>query len=138
VEVDMDDRINDILCKLQSGKINVETATKEIDNIKYQTDKEIKPAKCARKIKIYINAIDEDRDGKNIKINLPALPLKFIKRLGVFGIKIAIKHSDKSKTNINLAEIEKIKYIFDALTLLPPFEIVNIDSKDAKVHIYTC
>ncbi len=134
----MDDRFNDILTKLRDGKIDTDKAIKEIENIQYITDTEIKPSKCARKIKIYINAIDDEKNGKNIKINLPALPLKFIKKIGLFGIKIAIKHSDKSNTTIDFAEIEKIKYIFDALTMLPPFEIVNIDSKDAKVHIYTC
>lgn len=134
----MDDRFNDILIKLRDGKIDTNKAIKEIEDIQYISNTETKPNKCARKIKIYINAIDDENNGKNIKINLPALPLKFIKRIGLFGIKIAIKHSDKNNTTIDFAEIEKIKYIFDALTMLPPFEIVKIDSKDAKIHIYTC
>ena len=134
----MDDRFNDILARLNNGKIDADRAIKEIEDVQYNSDKAITQTKFAKKIKIYINAIDDERNGKNIKINLPALPLKFIKKLGLFGIKIAIKHADKSNTTIDFAEIEKIKYIFDTLMMLPPFEIVNIDSKEAKIHIYTC
>ena len=134
----MDDRCNDILTRLRDGKIDTDSAIKEINDLKYINNIEAKQTKFAKKIKIYINAIDEERNGKNVKINLPALPLKFIKKLGLFGIKIAIKYSDKSEHTIDFNEIEKIKYIFDALMLLPPFEIVSVDSKDAKIHIYTC
>ena len=134
----MNDKINDILCKLRDGKIDVSKTIKEIEDIEYERDNEIKSVKCARKIKIYINAIDEDMNGKNIKINLPAIPLKLIKGLSVFGLKIAIKHAKKDEKVIDLTEIEKVKYILDALTMLPPFEIVNVDSKEAKIHIYTC
>lgn len=134
----MDDSINDILCKLRDGKIDVELAIKDIKNIKCKTDFGKMPSKNAKKIKIYINAIDDEKSGKSVKINLPALPLKLLKGIGVFGIKIAVKNADKNNTNINLEDIDKIKYIFDALTMLPPFEIVNIDSEDAKIHIYTC
>ncbi len=134
----MNDQLNEILRRLQDGKTDVDAAIKEIESIQYKNDIEISPKKRARKLKIYINAIDDKKDGKNIRINLPALPLRFIKRLSVFGLKIAIKHSDKKDTVIDLAEIEKVKYLFDALMLLPPFEIINVDSKDAKVHIYTC
>lgn len=134
----MNDQLNKILHRLQDGKIDVDATIKEIESVRYKNDIEISPKKRARKLKIYINAIDDKKDGKNIRINLPALPLRFIKRLSVFGLKIAVKHSDKKDTVIDLAEIEKIKYLFDALMLLPPFEIINVDSKDAKVHIYTC
>ncbi len=134
----MNGQLNEILRRLQNGKTDVDAAIKEIESIQYKNDIEISPKKRARKLKIYINAIDDKKDGKNIRINLPALPLRFIKRLSVFGLKIAIKHSDKKDTVIDLAEIEKVKYLFDALMLLPPFEIINVDSKDAKVHIYTC
>lgn len=134
----MNDQLNEILRRLRDGKIDVDATIKEIESVRHKDDIEISPKKRARKLKIYINAIDDKKDGKNIRINLPALPLRFIKRLSVFGLKIAIKHSDKKDTVIDLAEIEKVKYLFDALMLLPPFEIINVDSKDAKVHIYTC
>ena len=132
----MDDKIIDILNKLSDGKTDVEKAIKDINNINYTKIEQLVPIKNAKKIKIYINAIDNE-EGKNIKINIPALSLKFIKRIGTFAIKVALKHSNEDKSYTKYMNNDCIKHITDALSLMPPFEIVNIDSTDAKIHIYT-
>lgn len=135
----MDNKINDILYKLQDGTLDVNKTIKEIDSIKYDIGLKEEPKKRARKLKISINTID-DKDGKNFKLNLPGLPFWFLRSLCVPVIKFAIKQSggkgDKIK-NINIDDLKNVKFIFDALSQMPPFEIVNVDSKDAKVHIYT-
>ena len=134
----MNEKIDIVLNKLRNGEMDVNSAIKEIEEIEYKATNEISYIKCAKKIKIYINAIDNSENGKSVKINLPALSLKFLKKLGTFGIKMAIKYADKDNSNINIKDFDKVKFVFDALSMLPPFEIVNIDSKDAKIHIYTC
>ena len=143
----MDSKINDILLKLQDGKIDVNKTVKEIESIHYDIDLKEDSKKRARKLKILINTID-DNDGKNFRLNLPGLPFWFLKSLCVPFIKFVVKHGsskgakesnvkeDKVK-NINVDDLKKLKYVFEALGQLPPFEIVNIDSKDTKVHIYT-
>jgi hypothetical protein len=141
----MDNKINDILYKLRDGSIDVNKTIKEIDSIQYDVRLKEVPKKRARKLKILINAID-DKDGKNFKLNLPGLPFWFLKSFCVPFIKFAVKHSgskgdkgdngDKIK-GIKADDIKNLKFIFDALGQMPPFEIVNVDSKDAKVHIYT-
>lgn len=135
----MESKINDILYKLQDGSIDVNKTIKEIDSIQYGIRLNEEPKKRAKKLKININTID-DKDGKNFKLNLPGIPFWLLKSLCVPFVKFAVKKSgskaDKVK-NINIEDLKKLKYIFIALGQMPPFEIVNVDSKDAKVHIYT-
>ncbi|QSX07054.1 hypothetical protein JYG23_06615 [Sedimentibacter sp. zth1] len=144
----MENDMLEILNNVSNKKCNVDNAIKKISNITFKenivsNDK----IQYAKKIKIYINVIDDKKDGKRLKINLPAISLKFLKRVGMFGIKIASKYSKNDNKNSNQNEhiknmsfndLENIKYVFDALVMLPPFEIINVDSNDAKVHIYTC
>lgn len=144
----MDNRINDILYKLQDGSIDVNKTIKEIESIQYDEEFKEESKKRARKLKIFINAID-DKNGKSFKLNLPGLPFWFLKSFCVPFINFAIKHSSskgdkEDKENkgddikgIKVDDIKNLKYIFDALGHMPPFEIVNVNSKDAKVHIYT-
>ncbi len=136
LEVNMDNKINGILCKLQDGAIDVNTTIKEIESIQYDVEIKEKSKKRARKLKIFINSIDS-KDGKNFKINLPGLPFWFLKSFCVPIIKLAVKHNKDKVKGFKIDDVKHINHIFDALGQMPPFEIVSVDSKDAKVHIYT-
>lgn len=152
----MENSISNILNNLSSGKCNVETAIKEINSIKPISIEENKTIinynenkKYARKIKIFVDAVSDEQNSKRVRINLPAISIRFIKRIIKFAAKIGIKYSNKnSMVNENEAikdgtelidakDLDKIFNLFDALTMLPPFEILNVDSPEAKVHIYT-
>lgn len=136
LEVNMDNKINGILYKLQNGAIDVNTTIKEIESVQYDVEIKEKAKKRARKLKIFINTTD-GKDGKNFKINLPGLPFWFLKSFCVPFIKFAMKHSNDKTKGFKIDDVKHIKHIFDALGQMPPFEIVSVDSKDAKVHIYT-
>lgn len=150
----MESKINDILYKLQDCSIDVNRTIKEIDSIQYDVVPVEESKKRARKLKILINSID-DKDGKNFRLNLPGLPFWLLKSFCVPFISFITKHSgdagkhedqakhedqqkreDKVK-GLKAEDIKNIKFIIDALAQMPPFEIVNVDSKGAKVHIYT-
>jgi hypothetical protein len=165
----MENDMLEILNNISNKKCNVNNAIEKISNITFKENIVLNDKiQYAKKLKIYINIIDDKKDSKRLKINLPAIPLKFLKRVGMFGIKIATKYSkndnknsnhskfgfkittkylnidtknsnqNKHIKNMNFNDLENVKYVFDALMMLPPFEIINVDSNDAKVHIYTC
>lgn len=131
----MDDRINDILLKLQNGKLDVDNTVKEIKSLK-RSDVEEKHQRKASKLKIFIDATD-DKSDKKVKLNLPGIPFWLIKSLSGPFIKFAMKHSGDKVNGIKPEYLKYLKHILNALSQMPPFEIVNVDAKDAKVHIYT-
>ena len=146
-----DDRVNNILLKLQDCKVDVNKTIDEINNLECVSGDVIikeKSQSRARKIKIYVDSFD-DKSGKRTKINLPGIPFWLIKLIGVPFIKAAINSKEVEVPNDKIEKVEKakniglkaydviIKKLLDELSEMPPFEIVSVDSKDAKVHIYT-
>ncbi len=133
----MESKINDILYKLQDGVIDVNKSIKEIDSVRYDIVPIEESKKMARKLKVFINTSD---DGKSFKLNLPGIPFWLLKMFCGPIAKMIIKQNsgnEEKAKNINADDLNKFKFIFQALGQMPPFEIVNIDSKDAKIQIYT-
>lgn len=137
----MVDSLNKILCRLQNGTIDVDKTIREIENIDYSASIKEKPMKNARKLKVHITAIDNNEGGKVYKFNIPGLPFWMLKMFGSAFVKFTAKQSKKRYMGFKIDNVDNttqiVKSIIDALAKHPPFELVNVDSKDAKVHVYT-
>lgn len=119
-------KINDIL----EDEINYNTALKKINDLEIEDNNLKTRVLKARKIKIIVN----DKEN-NKKINLPKLSLKFVKRMATFGIKIAKKYSNEIPDNFSTDDLDQI---INVLMEEPPFTIVEVNSPQADVLIYTC
>lgn len=119
-------KINDIL----EGEISYDLALKKINDIKIKNNNIETKVLNAKKIKIIVN---DKANNKNI--NLPKLSLQFIKRMATNGIKIAKKYSNDIPDNFSTDDLEQI---INVLMEEPPFTIVEVNSPQSDVLIYTC
>ncbi len=126
MDYEVNKKINDIL----KDEISYSTALKKINDIKIKDNNVKVQIVNARKIKILVH----DKEN-NKKINLPKLSLKFVKHIAGFGLKIAKKYTNEIPDNFSTDDFEQI---INVLMEQPPFTIVEVNSPQADVLIYTC
>lgn len=126
MDYEVSNKINDIF----KDEISYSTALKKINDIKIKDNNVKAKIVNARKIKILVH----DKEN-NKKINLPKLSLKFVKHIAAFGLKIAKKYSNEIPDNFSTSDFEQI---INVLMEEPPFTIVEVNSPQADVLIYTC
>lgn len=135
----MKDDIYKIINDLYEDEITCDMALKyisELENKKLniksnQIDKENnKKVERAKKLKIMVHDLENNK-----KINIPKLSIKFLTRISSFGINIAKKYSDEIPENFKEGDLKKI---LEGLMDYPPYNIVDVETPEAIVHIYTC
>lgn len=125
----MIDQINNILNDLNNDLIDVNDAIKKINKIEYH-DNQIIANNKAKKIKIKIH----DKES-NKKINLPKFSIKFLSTMTSFGFKFVINKSDDIPKNL---DTKLVKNLLRELSNHPPFSLVEVESPEAEIQIYTC
>jgi len=90
---------------------------------------DINTNKKAKKIKIKVH----DKEN-NKKINLPALPMGILETFASVAYKLSLKYNREYTGKVADDEIIEL---FKTLRELPPFTLVDIDTEEARVEIYT-
>lgn len=142
--------IKEILGEVEKGKLGSKEAAEILRSLSVANPK----IKYAKKIKIKIHAREDNK-----KINLPPIPIWFVEKIALVGVRVSryfykkenrykAKTDEKEKSKLNNKEIEyfrdkglkidlqDLKEIFSVLRCITPCTLVEVDNEDAFVQIH--